>query len=879
MRLTFLTIISLLSLALSAQNIPNPILDNVADIGVLRYNGKYYLGGCRTDGNIYVSSDLVNWTKPVHAIHMDNLWSRGSGCGDNQIHSNDFVYLNGTINVYWSVNYWGRDLHAVHTVHSEAQDPMGPYNEPDKTTWLDNRIDPKLFVDDDGSLYLYMVRFTDGNTIWCRKMKNPREFDGHPIYIFSSQPDSWETMDNKVIEGPWVMKYRDTYYMMYNANHTGGTWGNYQLGVAQADSPTTFNTGNKYSYPVLGNNYTTLEHNNTDILRYYNGTYNPDFLYTCTKPADNWQSAAFDDSNWKSAPGCFASNEIKGSTVLRKLTDWNEPELYIRKHFNASGNEGNLALRVTNMGYTRIALNGTVIYETDKPDYRVINLDAAQRKALLKGENLLTVETRSARLNNYFDVALLNLANETADDIHLTPGQPNILRGPNGFEWWLIYMANSNIHRRDQYIDRVHFFDRTLYVDGITGPNTKGYHPSPSAPTFGAVEATSAAGPFNAQAAKAYIAESWVTTNDNAGIIAWWADDANNARVGIDAASAKWYLATVVNGEAKSQCFDLPNGFRFGVSHNIRVERDGSTLKVMLDEIPAPGQHIFTDAIPATAGVAGTFANSDASKFEGTIYTIGFDDRSITLAPDSKTIDGEPLTGYELSFQLYGFAPDRMASCFPVYIDDKNNIKVTFNGSTRMLEVETTVKGKVKASQQLPLSRRRTIYPDVKYTDMVEKGYRFNTKLWIDNIVLDRHDISDNGRFTDNMFNFFNVERLGSDGRYNAIDASAAATDTNPRYSILATNGIEAEGLRFINKEGADTQRHIYTIDIDEALCATYNLRCVRDGNSLHLFVDGKQLASIDLANMPASQIAFGSANYHAPLKGILYYHKGISNN
>ena len=34
MRLTFLTIISLLSLALSAQNIPNPILDNVADIGV-----------------------------------------------------------------------------------------------------------------------------------------------------------------------------------------------------------------------------------------------------------------------------------------------------------------------------------------------------------------------------------------------------------------------------------------------------------------------------------------------------------------------------------------------------------------------------------------------------------------------------------------------------------------------------------------------------------------------------------------------------------------------------------------------------------------------------------------------------------------------------
>ena len=34
------------------------------------------------------------------------------------------------------------------------------------------------------------------------------------------RPDTWETMDNRVAEGPWVMKYRDRYYMMYNANHT-----------------------------------------------------------------------------------------------------------------------------------------------------------------------------------------------------------------------------------------------------------------------------------------------------------------------------------------------------------------------------------------------------------------------------------------------------------------------------------------------------------------------------------------------------------------------------------------------------------------------------------------------------------------------------------
>ena len=76
------------------------------------------------------------------------------------------------------------------------------------------------------------------------------------------------------------------------------------------------------------------------------------------------------------------------------------------------------------------------------------------------------------------------MRSETADDILMTPGQPNILRGPNGFEWWLIYMANKNNECRGQYINRVHFFNKTLFVEGITGPCTDGYHPEPSLPTF-----------------------------------------------------------------------------------------------------------------------------------------------------------------------------------------------------------------------------------------------------------------------------------------------------------------------------------------------------------------------------------------------------------
>ena len=246
---------------LFAQNIQNPVLPGVADAGVMKYNGKYYIGGVFTNGDFYVSDDLVHWGKPVHVVTMDNGWSKGSGAGNEQIHANDMFCLNGDFHLYWSVNYWGKDKHAVHIVHAQSKNVLGPYIEPDKKTWMDNRIDPKVFKDDDGQLYMYMVRFTDGNTIWGRKMKNPAEFAGEPVCLFASLPDTWETMDNRVAEGPWVMKYRDRYYLMYNANHTSTEWGNYQLGVAEADSPLSFQNGNKYSYPVVNSNQILLEEN------------------------------------------------------------------------------------------------------------------------------------------------------------------------------------------------------------------------------------------------------------------------------------------------------------------------------------------------------------------------------------------------------------------------------------------------------------------------------------------------------------------------------------------------------------------------------------------------------------------------------------------
>lgn len=867
--------------SLFAQNIQNPVLPGVADAGVMKFNGKYYIGGVFTNGDFYLSDDLVHWSKPVHVVTMDNDWTRGTGAGNDQIHANDMFYLNGDFHLYWSVNYWGKDKHAVHIVHAQSDKATGPYFEPNKSTWMDNRIDPMTFKDDDGQLYMYMVRFTDGNTIWGRKLKNPAEFAGEPVCMFASLPDTWETMDSRVAEGPWVIKYRDRYYMMYNANHTSTRWGNYQLGVAEADSPLGFQNGNKYSYPVVGCNQTQLEEKYVDLLR-YGSTYAPLFTYTEIPPGDDWMKADYPATGWKKGETGFSFEEIdgsrediKGSTIRRFGTKWTSPSLWIRKTFTADKQTGNLALRVTHDGDTKVYLNGTLIYEKQGADYCIVNLDKKQRATLKQGSNLLTVETHKGH-SQFFDVSLFDMKTTVADDILMTPGQPNILRGPNGFEWWLIYMANKNNEHRGQYINRVQFFDKTLFVDGITGPNTPGYHPEPALPTFSQNSEVPAFGALqHVQPSTTYLFESGVKTHGEAGILAWWKDAANCAYVGLDAKNQCWYLRTLVNGKESKETYALPAGFRWGVYHHFRLERNRDCLKVWLDQIPAPGKHSFASIIPAEeSGVPGVFDQTGGALFDGVTYTIGFDNLDVALSENTEIHKGDLLTDYEFSFQLSDLKEQGVAGSYPVYVDAGNYVKAQFNGATRILEVTAVKKGKQIWKKDFPLECIKSVYPDVKYTDFIEKTYRFASPTRLDALYLNRHEADNKSLFTDDMFAKFTIEYL-HDGKWHAIDNSGAKVAEHPAYNYLPLAPVQAEGIRFINKDAVDLQRHIYKIGIHEMWKESYHFRATRRGEKLYLFVDGREVCALDIPQFEASRIGLVSENLNANYKGILYYHIG----
>lgn len=900
----------------NAQNIDNPVLPGVADAGVVKYNGKYYIGGVNTFGDFYVSDDLVHWGKPVHVVSMDNEWTKDTGAGDNQIHANNMLYLNGQFHLYWSVNYWGKDRHAVHIVHAQSDDVLGPYKEPVKATWMDNRIDPHVFKDDDGQLYMYMVRFTDGNTIWGRKMKNPEEFAGEPVCQFASLPDTWETMDNRVAEGPWVIKYRGRYYMMYNANHTATDWGNYQLGVAEADSPLTFQNGGKYSYPVVKSNQVDLEEDYPDILRLHS----LDFAYTEQSPEYGWEKTDFDDTDWMRGETGFSSVSIEGSTVRKQKTVWKSARLWLRKNFMAGDLNHNYALRVNHAGATKIYLNGSLIYQKDKADYCILNLDEAQLKNLRNGNNLLAVETSKGEKGNFFDVALFDMDGDKAENILFSPGQPNIVRGVNGFEWWLVYMANKNAEARGQYIDRIHFFDKTLYVDGITDKKTEGYHPEPGKPTYSDVfddaarsknhwhwedgsvwtvadgeltatpSALSQALIKDGRAACTYLFEVGVNTQAEAGATVWWKDKRNYMRIGLDAGQNIWYLLVSRDGVEHKQSFPLPSDFKWGVYHSLRTERNMDCLKVWIDEIPAPGQFLFT-GLTDEAGIPGVFSVGGPSAFDGVTYTIGFDDFDAvmphwetlegsyvqtdeglqTQSEKAVAIKGELLEDYEFDVQITNHSDEGTAGILPLYIDSQNYVKVGLDAVKRQLEVVMVKEGKAVQQWSRPLAHLQTLYADVKYTDFIEKGYRMPSPTWLDAVYLNRRAVDGEDGLVENMFSNFNIEYL-KQGKWCPLPIKNVTLAENPMYNKAAFEPIKAEGFRFVNRNAEDLKRHIYKIRIGELFKDSYNVRAVRRKNKLYLFVDGREIGTFPV-DYAGSRVGLYSENGKVSYNGILYYH------
>lgn len=212
---------------------------HLADPTIFEHENTYYLYGTLNDpaieGNgfvVYQSQDLQNWEGPLGAREGFAL-AKGEAYGTQGFWAPQVIHLNGTFYLFYTAN----EQIAVATSSS----PLGPFTHPEKKALEGavKQIDPFVFIDTDGTKYLYHVRLQKGNRIFVARMKD----DLSGIYpetltecISAQQP--WENTPDvswPVAEGPTVFKRGDLYYMLYSANDFRNP--DYAVGLATATSP------------------------------------------------------------------------------------------------------------------------------------------------------------------------------------------------------------------------------------------------------------------------------------------------------------------------------------------------------------------------------------------------------------------------------------------------------------------------------------------------------------------------------------------------------------------------------------------------------------------------------------------------------------------
>lgn len=197
-----------------------------ADPAVVEFRGEYYMFVTRSMG-YWHSDNLKDW----NFITPEKWYFEGSNAPAAHNYKDSVLYVTGNPSGSMSVLYT---------------------DDPKKGNWkavpaiLNNLQDPDLFIDDDGEAYMF---WGSSNKFPIRGRRLDKEKSFRPseeiveLFNLDEENHGWErfgennsdTVLGGYIEGAWLTKYRDTYYMQYAA--PGTQWNVYADGVYTSDSP------------------------------------------------------------------------------------------------------------------------------------------------------------------------------------------------------------------------------------------------------------------------------------------------------------------------------------------------------------------------------------------------------------------------------------------------------------------------------------------------------------------------------------------------------------------------------------------------------------------------------------------------------------------
>lgn len=200
----------------------------LADPFILLYDGVYYAYGTGSPDGIEVmtSDDLKTWRRNTDprerlALHKDDSY------GEKWFWAPEVYYVNGRFYMYYSAE--------EHICVATSDSPLGPFVQKEKKPMLEGEkaIDNTLFIDDDGTPYLFFDRFNDGLNIWVAELEKDlmtlKRETLHPCIHVSQE---WEQVWPRVNEGAFVIKHNGVYYLTYSGNSFESPF--YGIGCATA---------------------------------------------------------------------------------------------------------------------------------------------------------------------------------------------------------------------------------------------------------------------------------------------------------------------------------------------------------------------------------------------------------------------------------------------------------------------------------------------------------------------------------------------------------------------------------------------------------------------------------------------------------------------
>lgn len=200
------------------------------DPAIIRVGGTYYIFstdvGSGLTGNhlpIRCSTDTITWKACGFVFNDRPQWIKNEYAGIADLWAPDISYFNGLYHVYYSVEIFTTNDGMIGMATNTTLDPSNP-----KYKWVDqgpiissrgnttglNTIDPNIFIDDDGRVWLSYGSY--GSGIFQQEVDRAtgRLVSGGPIYHLAERPGR----PAGAIEAASIIHHGKYYYLFASAD-------------------------------------------------------------------------------------------------------------------------------------------------------------------------------------------------------------------------------------------------------------------------------------------------------------------------------------------------------------------------------------------------------------------------------------------------------------------------------------------------------------------------------------------------------------------------------------------------------------------------------------------------------------------------------------